>query len=279
MLEIGCGKGDLLSKFDADFETRGIDMAHSAIELASKRGLHVEQSSYEDLDEESKYDIIVSITVIEHVTNPSDFLIKQSKLLNKNGIIILTLPVQDNQSHDVYMLDHLWHFHSNHIKLLADQSGLFILNFSVGHKVIDNIATLILCKKEDVPYYARHDNKYIRSFNYMFDRLNAYVNKNIKKQIFIYGNGEYSKFLQAYSDINKIESLTVIEDNPKYVREGSITFNNFSESYAKIEEHLIILAMNKNYHNDVINKFKNANFERVEFFIPQNQEGKDIDRF
>jgi SAM-dependent methyltransferase len=76
----------------------GVDISESAIEKAkelfSSEGVEYFQADANRVGcvVEGKYDLIVSFETIEHLKNPEVFLVGIKKLLNKDGIIVISCP-------------------------------------------------------------------------------------------------------------------------------------------------------------------------------------------
>ena len=96
LLDIGCGGGLLsepMARMGAD--VLGADAAERNIPIARaharQSGLEIDyrHTAVEDLlDESLKFDVILNMEVIEHVTNPSSFLMACSELLKPNGLMV-----------------------------------------------------------------------------------------------------------------------------------------------------------------------------------------------
>jgi len=96
ILDIGCGGGLLcepLSRLGA--EITGIDASSNNIEIAK---LHSEEMnlkiqyiccSPENLDIKNKFDVILNMEVVEHVSNVNLFIQNCSRLIKKNGIMFV----------------------------------------------------------------------------------------------------------------------------------------------------------------------------------------------
>lgn len=106
ILDIGCGGGILLSKLiESGYQNlTGIDPNETNIiackeKLKSKVNLfnhsslqHIEYLKSKKTSQENlqAYDVIISLEVIEHVASPEIFISHISKLLKKNGMIIIS---------------------------------------------------------------------------------------------------------------------------------------------------------------------------------------------
>jgi 2-polyprenyl-3-methyl-5-hydroxy-6-metoxy-1,4-benzoquinol methylase len=91
-LDYGCGAGLLLLHNKENFDVFGIEISKVAAEFLSKKGISV-KSSLQFV--EGSFDVISAIDVIEHVSEPIQFLYDIKSKLKKNGIILLRLPVID----------------------------------------------------------------------------------------------------------------------------------------------------------------------------------------
>ncbi|MBH21392.1 MAG: bifunctional 3-demethylubiquinol 3-O-methyltransferase/2-polyprenyl-6-hydroxyphenol methylase [Rhodobiaceae bacterium] len=99
ILDIGCGGGlacEPIAKLGG--LVHGIDADKEAIKIAKQHSKNVgldilyENKSVEklELSDESKYDIIFVLELIEHVDNPSDLLKKIDPYLKENGLIFVS---------------------------------------------------------------------------------------------------------------------------------------------------------------------------------------------
>jgi len=102
LLDIGCGRGELVIYHALNKgKATGVDFSDEAIKLAKEKAIELKAdctfiiSSFEDINEEIKYDRIVSLDFIEHISSQEGktFFSKCHKLLNPGGkLIVYTYP-------------------------------------------------------------------------------------------------------------------------------------------------------------------------------------------
>ena len=127
ILDIGCGSGDLGQLVNSD-NYFGYDIDSFSLSLAKNK---YPNHSFENKLPKKKFDIIVSLAVIEHVKDPVNFLHTLKKNLNPNGKIILTTP------HPAFE----W------IHDLGAKSGLFSSHASEEHETLMNYKSMIRISK------------------------------------------------------------------------------------------------------------------------------------
>jgi 2-polyprenyl-3-methyl-5-hydroxy-6-metoxy-1,4-benzoquinol methylase len=188
VLEVGPGGGyfyNYLKNYIKDYE---------AIEIGSKqRSFLKDKYDLKVFDSFSKvkkkYDVVILISVLEHVKNPISFLKKISSFLKKNGKIIIEVPNVNDPLVSLYNLDyykekyyrkvHLNYFNSSTIKSIVNKLGFKILQQKT-------ILTYSLTNHLNW-FYKKKGNKN------SYDATNIYFDKNIN-----------SKLLDIFVDMDKI---------------------------------------------------------------------------
>ena len=91
ILEVGAGWGywAFLAK-SCNFEIQTVDISKTRVKYMKRNGLKAHNNLNQISDE--KFDIVYSDQTLEHVSSPNDSINFFSKLLNKNGCIILKVP-------------------------------------------------------------------------------------------------------------------------------------------------------------------------------------------
>lgn len=85
---------------------------------------------------DEKFDLIVAGEILEHLSNPGQFLQACNEVMDENGILLITVPnvfgsrrlVHNLLGTENYHPDHTFYFSENTIKTLAARHGLHISN-------------------------------------------------------------------------------------------------------------------------------------------------------
>jgi ubiquinone/menaquinone biosynthesis C-methylase UbiE len=95
ILDIGCGEGTRLSFINnRKAEKIGVDQSEIAISLATKQYPSIRFIKIKNKlpFHDSYFDFVFSAFVLEHTTDPDQFLIEAVRVLSPNGILLLTAP-------------------------------------------------------------------------------------------------------------------------------------------------------------------------------------------
>lgn len=133
---------NLISKFGQD-RVYGIDISEEKVtyfrDILDISNLDV--ASAESYNSNIKYTNIIFTEVIEHVNNPGNTLVNLSKMLDKNGQIIITTPYAYSIFYSIYAWlnfpnttqnkEHTMLFCPSTIKVLTENSGLILDRFEL----------------------------------------------------------------------------------------------------------------------------------------------------
>ena len=150
ILEIGAGSGRLLGELARRFpesEFVGFEPHRAAAARARANGLAV-HDSWSQVG--TAYDLAYSVAVVEHVASPTAFLGDIATRLRPEAKLLLSQPIQDVPSYDVFFVDHLHHFGSAHLRAYARKCGFEEERVTIGHPLMPNFS-LHLWRREDTP--------------------------------------------------------------------------------------------------------------------------------
>jgi len=96
ILDVGCGQGWLMDLMQETFPAaviEGIEPSQYNVKIARKRGHCVHEGRLEHVVPTlESFDLVVSTNVLQHVSNPLDFLSTLSKLVSEMGVMAVTCP-------------------------------------------------------------------------------------------------------------------------------------------------------------------------------------------
>ena len=93
LLEIGCGPGLFLQEAQGSFEHMiGLDLSEDALKRASMYADRVVVGGIDALQEGEQFDLVVAISLIEHVYSPGKFLRNILGHLKEGGAILFVTP-------------------------------------------------------------------------------------------------------------------------------------------------------------------------------------------
>ena len=257
VLDIGCASGiigSILYKYK-NCIVDGIEYDKTAYEVSKKKNVYrnvynfsitdVESSDYKKfVSQKRKYDYIIFADVLEHLINPWDTIINVSKMLKKNGSIIISVP---NISHlDIikslingdFNYSRWGILDSTHLRFFTTKSFIqMILNIE---KESDYKYDVELCERVLIkpPYFV--DDQDYKLFN-------------------IDGN------LEDYLTLQNIFKLTLVKEKhtkPKYINHDNY-FEKMNNYFKKILDDNSNLTDSLNKQNDKILKLKEWN-EKLE---------------
>ncbi len=146
ILDIGAGKGDLLSNFSAEKWDRWVFDPCSSEEMLLWIGRKI-KSHINDYIELSKYqsnffDVIILRNVIEHTKNFPNLISNSYRLLKKGGIIFIRTPNMDsidyknfrNNWYELNMIEHVVFFKKKTLVKILEKTGFKM--------ILDSLVTL-----------------------------------------------------------------------------------------------------------------------------------------
>jgi len=206
ILDIGCNFGDFLKymtenkvKF-ADYS--GLDFSIPAIERAKKEFSEREWilGDCQTIEiEKDKYNVILTMQMLEHIDNPEEILKKVFNILKENGKIIITVPNETRIRHE----SHFWSFDKEDLKKMLYSAGFRNIEtrevnekknlLAVATKLRKiTVVTPVLCPSENV----------FKTIKVCFESIRKAVDKVNGEWIIIDDNSEIGK--EFFSEIGNV---------------------------------------------------------------------------
>jgi SAM-dependent methyltransferase len=148
LLDVGCATGYLLEAAQVrGWAPYGVEYATWAAAIAQKKFGHgaifngtLEQCSFP----ENFFDAIVMTDLIEHVRRPQETLLKASKLLKDDGLLLIVTPDTAAFSHHLmgkrwthYKPEHFFYFNRRSFQYLANNGGWEIIHYGKAAKALN----------------------------------------------------------------------------------------------------------------------------------------------
>lgn len=97
-LDIGCGEGfGLIEALKRGWECYSVDITDHRIDDAKKSKIHFHKGTLFTANYPSDFfDVIYFDSVLEHVTNPSEYLNEIYRIMKKNGVLYIGVPNEDS---------------------------------------------------------------------------------------------------------------------------------------------------------------------------------------
>jgi len=170
ILEIGCSSGTFLSKLkyfigqrfpERQISLAGIDIDANAVESSVDNDLELTVANAESYlkSVSARYDIVLHFELIEHLTDPYEFMTSLYRLLKTDGIMFFSTPNGEGLemlasgynefrllAHSIFPPMHLNAFSVSNIGHFAMRSGFKILNVSTPGRL--DVDMLSLCENE-----------------------------------------------------------------------------------------------------------------------------------
>lgn len=259
-LEVGAGSGLLMREFIRRFPEKnfeGVELNKAAVNLAREKGLAVHQGEPGDL-EAMRYDIIYSVAVIEHVPSPTRFIKDLRRLLSPGGRLFLCQPTQDVPSYDVFFIDHLHHFGSEHLRQYARKGGFCECEVSVGHRWMPNFSLhhwRAIASDDEFDWAGRPAYTTCsatgRSVIYDMEHLDALLAHLAERgrRVAVFGLNEVYSLACAYSMLGDFPVVCGLDDDPKKGEYAALGFPVLvPEDCPRLGVQDVILTMNKVYY-------------------------------
>ena len=202
VLDVGSSRGSFLDDFYQKNDKALFVGVEPDVNLkknySSKLHIKLINNRIENIElEDSFFDLVHCSHTLEHLSDPISVLFKIYKALKPNGLMFLEVPninciTNKNLFEEFFIDKHLYHYSE---KTLED--ALFVANFKVIKKYIDNdnLTYLVSKKKRGGGSQEKNNFQCIESVNSMKKDILSYL-KNLKKAKQAYV--EVSRYIKSY---------------------------------------------------------------------------------
>lgn len=132
VLDVGCGVGQYYTYLASAEAVDGIDFAPQAAEEARThdyRMVYVQDFANGIALPDNSYTVVFCAEVLEHMTEPQILIRELRRLLQQDGIAIVTTPYRDA----INIVEHVWAYDNDDMRaLFAAFSQVAIFRYSVG---------------------------------------------------------------------------------------------------------------------------------------------------
>lgn len=90
ILDIGCHSGLFLEGLSEKFDKYGIEPSDTASRAALSRGVRILGKTLTQINPDQRFDVVVAIDVIEHVTDVTEFLCNTLRHVKEEGLLIIS---------------------------------------------------------------------------------------------------------------------------------------------------------------------------------------------
>jgi len=280
ILEVGCGQGWTLNAIKGIYpEARleGVEPSETNSENARKLGLDVNScklDSFIPIDNR-KYDLVFSNHVLQHTTNPIEFLQKCKQLLAEDGHIMITVQNSSYPSSELLYSDQNFSFLPYHLIELGNKIGLE----TVIHNESPQSDALLFSQ---IIVYRKAKNKLSENLKPSSSELNLLLNKknsylNLWKMldnflcykiqgydnVFNLGAGLFSYLLACYAPNywNAVTACVVDDYEGTFLTKNVVDFKNIEKKYNDI----IVLGVRPFIQDFLFEKVTQKGFECVKW--------------
>lgn len=119
LLDIGAANGFFVNMAkEHGYIAAGVELSSEAVEWAKKLGRNVTQSDAMQISVNKKFDVITVLDVLEHLSEPQEFIVKIKENLKPGGILLINVPnigsifakISGKSWHSFVPPEHLFYF-------------------------------------------------------------------------------------------------------------------------------------------------------------------------
>ncbi len=206
VLDVGCGNGSLLLALRerwAHAELTGCDPSPAGVRFAEAAGLIVWSGTVADQSPERPADLVLSVNVIEHTTDPQAFVRALSRTVTDDGQLVIICPDGARPGVELLIADHLSSFTSDHLEAMLRVAGLTVRTWGRAPRELGPFQMVVASRKADAASSTTSDASELlqarRSYLRAWQQLDASLTSRLPSQVVCFGAGEAAGLLRAYA--------------------------------------------------------------------------------
>lgn len=229
VLEIGCGSGALLRTLAADWSRayfEGIEAAPALAALPSGDARIAKRQGFaEDLRPGgSGHELVFSINVVEHASDPIVFLRALADQTTADGTIVIVCPSGAAPNLELVFADHLHTFTADSFQLLAARTGLKVTQHHDRPEGLGDFQAFVLAKSESGAQpgapaggaLSEARRRYLTTWSELDRHLDARLGPD--STVAVFGAGEATCLLRAYAPRTWQRVAQIWVDDPASAR-------------------------------------------------------------
>ena len=118
VLDIGA-VGNQLTKNKIGFKIMARAKKYTGIDTQKSENKNIVQMNAEKLNLRKKYDVILALDIIEHLSNPGEFLKRCKTHLRKKGVLLITTP---NSLALTYQIEGRFYLNKEHVNIYQEKT-------------------------------------------------------------------------------------------------------------------------------------------------------------
>jgi len=134
LLDIGCGLTDQFEYLkESGWNPKGTELSKTFVKAYQKKGYNIVNGDVLKMKfKEKEFDAIVIMAVLEHLTNPREYLLESRRILKDEGIVVIKIPnlhytLMNSTKLSLAEQMHLFHFTPKTIKKLLTKCGFRVI--------------------------------------------------------------------------------------------------------------------------------------------------------
>jgi 2-polyprenyl-3-methyl-5-hydroxy-6-metoxy-1,4-benzoquinol methylase len=276
VLDIGCGTGYLLQKLkQLGCNVYGIEPGQQAKVGIEKYNIPIEIDFFPPKKLNLKFDLIISILVLEHIAEPEIFINDIKKYLNTDGTVIIGVPDEEPYlaSGDISTLFHEhWNYFTKYsFKSFLENNGannIVIQNSEYGGIIYSKFNLQNSFEVKDLKNIGTVGLEYIQKIEKSGLQLRSFFEKYSNQTIGIYVPGRVINSLLT-ENFNR-ENLRFFDDDKNSYGRYYPGFNNVIENFNDFKSKLpdVVLIMSSFFGHKIEEKIVlNTNMPKESIFL------------